>query len=95
MRSRLSSPRKERVPNLFPFALSKSNEFDGIVWYDDYLARVDRARWLRSKFVDRVPSGLFRLIVDADVDVSVLDRWYDSGGIAYVEKACNYFFGVE
>jgi len=85
--------RKSRTPDAFPFALKDSNEFDGIVWYADYLERVGRGNWLKGKYgADKVPRELFKTVINADITTEVLDRWYNRGGMGHVEKCVFLFF---
>ena len=72
----------------FPFALNKSDEFDGIVFLDEYQLRVARSEWLKKKFGRKhIPEELFKMIVDADIRTVVLDRWYAYAN-RYFEQWC-------
>ena len=78
------TPLHARLPrySIFPFVSNSSDEFDGIVFLEEYKRRVARGGWLKSKFGSaRVPPRLFKLITDADITLSVLERWFKCGGI--------------
>ena len=88
--------RRERgvsPPSMYPFAYSKSDEFDGIVFLEEYDIRVARGNWLKRKFGRRViPRELFQMVIDADITVDVLERWFTAGGIENVWQSCSVLF---
>lgn len=77
----------------------KQNVLNGVsldeilVNYDLYM-RMARAAWLKPFFGDnKIPSGLFMTIVNADVNPGILQSWYELGGLHGVYYYCNVIFG--
>lgn len=69
-------------------------DYDDLRLHYDYHLRVARARWLKHKFGKIIiPRDLFAVVVDADVVLEVLDRWFDYGGLNCVYYRCKSLFG--
>jgi hypothetical protein len=93
LKRRLQLSRREKIPEVFPFALPHDSEFDGIVFNADYLLRVARSGWLKSHYgMTRIPRSLFKMVVNADITVEVLDRWFRQGGMPHVRKILTHVF---
>lgn len=79
--------------SVFPFALNKSREFDGIFLLEDFNQRIERSQWLKAHFGRRrIPLDMFKLIIDADVQICILERWFGQGGMEYVWWASSILF---
>ena len=77
----------------------KQNVLNGVsldeilVNYDLYM-RMARAAWLKPFFGDnKIPTGLFVAIVNADVNPDILQSWFTLGGLNAVYYYCNVIFG--
>lgn len=69
------------------------DDVDDVLLHYDYYMRLSRAAWLKQWFGEfKIPRDLFVTVVDADITVEVLDRWYRHGGINCVYLRCKIIF---